>query len=372
MNSGVRSGVNEEMLNGSFNQHKIKRAAPILKAEPFVDGEYQISSSDNYKNVFIPTWNNKPEVLPSVVSLSGTPILTFQNTSAIIANPGMGKSSICEAICSSYLNPDADSLYFEVDQSCKGIVYVDNERTNTDVWNSFYRICRRAAIKEGEELKKVKIAGLRSVPRLAERKESIEYLLSNHECSLLLLDGAGDLVTDTNDLMEAAECRIWLRELTVKYKISVLTTIHPNPNSNKPRGHIGSEIIRESECVLLAKLCADDVRIITSDFEHGKNRNNPKLTTAYKWSDEQSMFVSANTESAPTKQSKKDKLARVEAENLALKVLSPPTALRYTDLVDKIMQALNQTESTAKRARDNMLAWKIIKKFDDGLYRTII
>lgn len=252
-----------------------------------------VSNTVNEK-VFIPTWNNRPEELPAVLMLNGTSILTHQNIAAVIADPGMGKSSLCEAICAVHLNGDIDALGFQGDTEFRGIVYADFERTNLDVWNSFNRMARRAQVPQGCDTNNIVIAGMRSVPRLAERMAAIEDLLSAHPCSLLLLDGAGDLVTDTNDINQAVECRIWLRELTVKFNLSIFTTIHPNPGTDKPRGHIGSEVVREAECVILAKRTEYDINLLTTDFAHGKNRNNKKFTTAYYWNDTEKMFTTTD------------------------------------------------------------------------------
>ena len=246
------------------------------------------------ENVFIPNWNNKPEELPPALSLNGVSILTNGNVTAVVAAPGAGKSSLSEAAAAWHLNFTADTLGFEGDENFEGVIYCDFERTNTDVWNSFNRMARRAGIPFGTEPEKVILVGMRSIPRLAERMQAIEYFLENNPCSLLLLDGAGDLVTDTNDLLQAIDCRIWLRELTVKYKVSIFTTVHPNPGSDKPRGHIGSEVCREAECVFLAKKIDGDIHILTTNFEHGKNRNGSDLTTAYQWSDQEMMFISAS------------------------------------------------------------------------------
>jgi hypothetical protein len=350
-----------------------KKAVPVIPLEVFT-GQQDLPTAPHLqvinKNVFIPEWGNRPEELPAVVKLGGTTILTHQNTAALIANPGGGKSSAMEAIAASYLNPMTDNLGFEVDPSCKGLIIVDNERTNLDVWNSFYRMCRRAQIPEGGAVPNVKIAGLRSVARLPERIKTIEYLLENNPCSLLLIDGAGDLVTDTNDLMQAIECRIWLREITVKYNISIFVTLHPNPNSNKPRGHQGSEICREAECVLLAKPYDDDTKIITSDFEQGKNRNNPKLTTAYRWSDNERMFISVDYgDLMAGRQTSKDQAGRIQAEALARVLLPPPTSLKHADFVNAIMQKTSQSEPTAKRKIKDMTGWGIARKYEDGFYR---
>ena len=62
--------------------------------------------------------------------------------------------------------------------------------------------------------------------------------------------------------------------------------MHPNKGSLTPRGHIGSEILREAEGVL-AITVTDEIRTLTSDFEHGKARNTGHATTCFEWSDEE-------------------------------------------------------------------------------------
>jgi hypothetical protein len=241
------------------------------------------------EKVFIPDWNNKPTEYPPVLLLNGVGVLTWQNLSAIIAAQGMGKSSLCEAILASFLNPDCDALGWEVDPLITGIIYIDFERTNTDVWNSFSRMAKRAGIKYGTDISKVVLVGMRSIPRLEERKAAIvAFLDANPLCKLLVMDGAGDLITDSNDLPQAIECRIWIRELTIRYGISIFTTLHPNPGTLKPRGHIGSEIMREAEAVMAIQK-KDDLRIIFSDFDHGKNRNGANIWGAYAWDDNEHM-----------------------------------------------------------------------------------
>lgn len=352
------------------NQSNGKQPVPIISPSAFT-GELPTGDAP-LKNVFLPDWFNKPDPLPGVISLAGTTILTHQNSAAIIAKPGAGKSSIIEAIAASYLNDTADNLGFEVDPFCKGVIVIDNERTNYDVWSSFYRMCKRAGISQGAEVSNVTIAGLRSVARLDERIATIEHLLKNHPCSLLLIDGAGDLVTDTNDLQQAIECRIWLREITVKYNIAILVTLHPNPNGDKPRGHQGSEICREAESVLLAKSYDEYTRIITTDFEHGKNRNNPKLTSAYGWSDEKKMFVTADLDNVNDLNPKKkaaENYKKQGVQQLAMVVLAPPKSLRNVELIAAIMDYTKQSEPTANRKINEMLKYDFVTKDAAGIYR---
>src|SRR5262245_48661209 len=91
-------------------------------------------TEDLRNKIFTPNWYNKPENVPAVVSLRSVPTLSYQNIFALIASPGLGKSAGCESICSAYINPFCDALGFSVDPNCRGIIYVDNERTDCDVW----------------------------------------------------------------------------------------------------------------------------------------------------------------------------------------------------------------------------------------------
>lgn len=320
------------------------------------------------QKVFLPNWDNKPAEQKAIITLNGISILTEENTSAIIAQAGTGKSSLCEAVVASSLNHSADCLGFNVDPDISGVVMLDFERTNPDVWNSFYRVARRAGIQTGQPLNKTVIAGLRHIPRLDERLKTIEALLQNYPCGLLILDGAGDIVTDTNDLGQAIEARIFLRELTAKHSLSVLTTLHPNPKDFKPRGHIGSEIHREAECVLVAKSFEGDVRILTSDFEHGKNRNASHVTAGYCWSDEYKMFVSCDID-PDTKQQKRIAAKEGQLSELAAKVLPKLKAKSYSDLVSELMEITAKSKDTAKRLVSDLNNGGFIKKCEDGLYR---
>lgn len=335
-----------------------KKSVPVTDTKKFT-GE---SESDK---VYIPTWDNRPIEREPVLKLKGTSILTSQNTTVLIAAPGIGKTSISEAICSAYLNRSSDCLGFEVDNTIPGIVIVDFERTKLDVWKSLSRIAQRAGIKHGAPLPGFLMAGMRAIPRLQDRLTKIENILANNPCGLLILDGAGDMVTDSNDLLQAIECRIILRELTNKYNLSIFTSLHPNPNSVKPRGHIGSEMLREAETALLAKKLSGENRIITTDFELGKSRNAGHVTAGYYWSVEHKMFLSSEVD-MPINDRTAIKTERIQS--IIQDVLPPETALSYMELVRLIVGKALCSEATAKRYITAADVNKWLTKRSDGKY----
>jgi hypothetical protein len=308
------------------------------------------------KKLFVPNWDNKPPKREPILFVNGIGILTFQNVSCIIAAPGVGKSSICESVCSAVIGTEGiDTLGLSVSSEITKVLYLDNERTSEDVWNSFDRAHRRSQT-QGKTIKDkvIDIVGLRMVAGLKERKQTIEALISEGSYDLVIIDGAGDLVNDTNSLVEAIECRVWFRELTSKYKVSILTTLHPNKGTVTPRGHIGSEIMREAETVL-GVLKEGEIRTITTDFAHGKSRNAGNVSSSYVWGIEQQMFVSCETpgKGRVIKLEPQELLSNDEINGMLAKVINLQR-LPYLDLLNDLKAYLKQNFSECKSG-DNVM-----------------
>jgi len=309
------------------------------------------------EGLFRPTWDNKPPYRKPILSVNGVGILKYQNISCILAAPGSGKSSICESIISSVINKDCDSLGFESD--IESILYIDFERAEEDVWTSFHRTMSRAKVKPGETISKANIISLRNVSNAKDRKAKIEQLLRHFNPELLLLDGIGDLVDDTNSLEQSIECKNWVRYITSEFEVSILTTLHPNKNSLTPRGHIGSEILREAEGVLAITVDSNEVRTLTSNFEHGKARNGGHATTCFEWSDENKMFVSAEV-----------------VEKVRITKAAPEEKLSHEELIQLVKDTHSQplnAESTKTKVKDYLDTkdFKYIKKHKSDILRFV-
>lgn len=313
---------------------------------------------------FIPNWDNKPPHKEPALKLNDVNVLSYQNISCVIASPGAGKSSTMESIVSAVINKQSDNLGFQTDVN--SVLYIDFERTETDVWNSFYRTMQRAKVQQGTNIENVKIISFRNISTAEKRKETIVSLLENQKFELLLLDGIGDLVNDTNSLFEAIECKNWVRWITSTYNVSIFTTLHPNKGTATPRGHIGSEILREAENVLLIEVNKDKTRTITTDFPNGKARNGSHANSSFVWSDEFRMFVS--TEFVATerkvKQAPQEKFEHQELINLVS--ITHPQKLTASETIEKLTNYLKTTVSYVKT--DNNSIKSFLKFLIDNNY----
>jgi hypothetical protein len=350
---------------------KIQEAPKLsyIQDEHIIEAELLQSNEVKNDKLFIPTWNNKPIEKEPILFLNGIGILTYQNISGFIAAPGVGKSSICESICAAIIGTkDIDTLGFSVSDEVKAVLYLDNERTPTDVWNSFSRMHKRSKTNEKSVIENtVDIVGLRSIARLDERKRTIEELIKNGSYQLVIIDGSGDLVQDTNSLAEAIECRIWFRELTSKYNISILTTLHPNKGSMTPRGHIGSEIVREAESVI-GVMNEGDVRTMTTNFAHGKSRNAAHVSSSFVWSEEDAMFVQCDKpDKRKVKTLEPQELLSIEEINLMLKKVLGSDKLSYADFSSKCKAYLKQNYLNQCKNGDNVMKTFIAYLTQNGI-----
>jgi hypothetical protein len=322
------------------------------------------------KRLFYPDWFNQPPYQPPILKLAGINILSAGNSMSVVSKAGIGKSSICEAIISKHLNPNCDGLGFTVSLQLgrEKILYMDTERSLQDSWKSWERIYIRAGIKKPEIDERIIVVNVKMVA-VAERKLYVEKILKNNrDVGLVMLDGAGHFIEDTNSLTEAVSFTNWKN--TFNPNIAIFKTMHTNPNDDKPRGHAGSEFIRDDEStLLLRRLINDDTREITSNFIHGKVRNdNDDFSTYYQWSDKHEMFVSVPDYQPKNKKGQgKDQKYFI----IAQEIFNGNSMLPFSTIVKGISEKTGKVYETSKQIFFRHFQDKLIVKSDEGKWKII-
>ena len=86
-----------------------------------------------------------------------------------------------------------------------------------------------------------------------ERFQFIEWLIYESEykndIGLLSIDGFVDLCTDFNSLEKSTKLTDKLLKWTGEKNIHITGVLHANPNTTKPKGHLGSRIMEKAETV---------------------------------------------------------------------------------------------------------------------------
>lgn len=251
----------------------------------------------------------EPEPFSDIISFQGKSFLSIGNVAAIVAPPGSGKSNVMDAIAGVSVNPNCDGLGFKVETYGKRILHIDTERSYNDAIKgyrrTFYRIDgeRNTHLISGPDIINYDFEMFKEVPDVTLKRSKIHRYIVSEEYKLILIDGITDLMLDPNKLEESQVLISWLGAMASKFNVAILVTIHDNPKGVKgaPRGHVGSELQRKVEGMLLIDHAPNDKNIkrITNDFEFGKLRNSGGSTDNYfEWKEH--MFVS--TDYKPTKE----------------------------------------------------------------------
>ena len=86
---------------------------------------------------------------------------------------------------------------------------------------------------------------------------------------LVIIDGIADLITDINNIEESINIVQKLMEWSDNTNSHILTILHLNPGSDKPKGHLGTFIMQKAESIAMVSKIDDK----SSSIKPGYARN---------------------------------------------------------------------------------------------------
>ena len=312
------------------------------------------------KRIYFPNWDNSPPEQESIIKFNGTHLLSKGGLMCLCAKAGVGKSSLTEAFVSSHLNDKSDSLAVKVYLNPKRnkVLICDTERSAWESHKAWFKLMKRAKIKKGSNIdKKVIFANLKALS-VDEKKDFVKNIMEeNNDIGLIIFDGSSDFIYNTNDQVESNKFIEWLN--TFNPNIALICTIHTNPNDNKPRGHLGSELLRKCESVLLAKK-EGELYTLTTDFEdYGKNRHGKHQSVNYKYSDEEDMFIV--TDEKPTKTKP---IVNEKYKQMANDIFGENEHLKFGEIVNSIAKITSKEYDKSKSIFFDNFKNKICEKVE--------
>ncbi len=309
----------------------------------------------------------EPQNGAASIALGETELIRPGEMLLICASPGTGKSNLMEVIATlvtaaaTGIQP-VDALGFSLPcaTGASRCLIIDGERTRDDAHASLRRIFRRVdkneSIIEDGRIRGLDFRIFVEIATVAERKQELLSLLSLKKYDYLILDGALDFCLDPNDQRLSIEAVRWLRAVAAKFNLSVVTTLHPNPGSTKPVGHLGTFLCRWCRAVLLLQKQPDGTRTITSDFDNGKlSHASEQVTQSFTWDDSLSLFVSAQKPQCQAGKGRKTatSVREIIQEVYAKKITTQLTAIELRRILQKEYAKTDwQVRDTLKTAMD--------------------
>ena len=294
---------------------------------------------------------NIPDPEP-VILQNDTVMLTKGNFSAVVGAAKSRKTFFVTAVAGAYLCPD-EYLGMHAPKDAGNVLYIDTEMATGHVGRVAKRIHRIAGLDPKENSPKLNVLCLREYAP-EQRKSIFELAIEYYKPQFVILDGVADLVDDVNDPGASSEVVTLLLRLTKEKDIHIMTIVHTNPGGDKPRGHLGSEVMRKAEGLYIVKSGGDNSTvqvercrdIAVNDFAFFVDSTGlPQLTEIQK--------------TTP----KGEKLMDLFKEIVPL-----PNTISYADLVAKVMGVSNVKDRMAKRKISDALNKGVIEKNNADMY----
>jgi hypothetical protein len=341
-------------INSLDSQNKDKQIEGILQNY----SKYRISASDQIKSP-IP-----------VISINGSSISTEGNITVLCGDAKSGKSALCNVVLAGAINAPGNKLDgftgFEVMENASGkaVLHFDTEQAKHQHAKTLLNgiLSRVGLTQEPPFLMTYNIREL-DIKDYQSVCEKIFYA-ANHKFKgihLAVIDGIADFIGSVNDETESNKIIHFFEKLAIKYKTPIIVVVHNNPNSEKQRGHLGSQLQRKAESVLAIKRNGN-VSHIDPRFLRGAGiADIPMIQFEYDAS--KGYHVSCGVHIKIDVEEKHLE----ELEELAAKVFSS-TPIKYKTAVGELMNLTKLKLRSVKAKIKEMLEIEIISKTNNGLY----
>lgn len=301
----------------------------------------------------------------TVVKIGGESISTQGNVTTISGAPKSAKSAFASVLIAGSI---AEHEYDGFDDlevlKCQGkaVLHFDSEQARHQHQRNLKTILKRAGLK-------ICPTNLLSYNIRKEELESYKTITSElfsaaydkfSGIHMAVIDGGADYIQDVNDPTKSNGLVKFFEDLALKYNTVVIVIVHLNPNSDKERGHFGSQLQRKSESILTIKKLGE-VSVVEPKFLRTAG-NIPLIQFTYDKVKGYHVYCGVKqTSNDADKHIERKK----ELEKIAAEIFAQPVSLRYEDAINMIMKYTCKGETVSKSRFKEMKAHRMIRQGED-------
>jgi hypothetical protein len=185
---------------------------------------------------------------------------TLGNILLVQAKGKAGKTYFTSALTASLLsNKEYVGFRGFLPEEKSKVIYFDTEQGQEDARTVQNRIYKMAGLPVDQEYLNLEYYCLRALTA-PERCDLIEFIIYHSQnIGAIIIDGVRDLINDFNDTKDSFIMINKLMKWTEEKKVHIITILHQNPNDDKARGHLGTELTNKAEFIIsIGRNKADD------------------------------------------------------------------------------------------------------------------
>jgi hypothetical protein len=302
-----------------------------------------------------------------LITIEGHNILSYGNIMVIAGKVKTGKSAVVYNVISGSINHNLnvfDSLGVDIEPNLnkKAVVHFDTEQSEYDWHSRLMNAMKRINVTEMPEyFQSYHILEFTIGERLRIIEKAVEYNYRKFGgIHLVLVDGVADLVKSVNDEQESNLVVDTFHRLSVEYKCPIILVVHLNPDGIKTRGHLGSQLDRKAESVIMIER-DDDICTINPKYCRNANAVDIPLVQ-FTWDSEKGYHVSCGIKTGREKIE-----AKIDEYKDAIDTIfsNGINELNKSDFKEALMKELGIKRSASYNAINFMLENEIILEDSD-------
>ena len=309
---------------------------------------------------------NPPAPARAIYEMNRHKVCTPGNLTAICAKAKVGKSALVGGFIAAAFGMDGDTLGIDsVNLDHHAVIHFDTEQSPADhhllVATALFRV---RLMEHPAWLKSYRVADIAMKQRFDLLEHALRQARKDHGgVHSVILDGVADFISDPNDPAEAFSAVERLHRLAVTHDTAIISVLHINPGSetNKTRGHLGSQLERKAETNLTLK--KDDGGISTvfstvSRHAHIPEQDGPR----FKWDETAMMHVSCSSSRAETAQENNSRLRSIVGDVFA------DGGLKYTAAIAAVAKGAGVGTKRAEALFSDMKKASLIAQDSTGYW----
>lgn len=305
--------------------------------------------------------NEKIKFSPPILVHQAKAIL-FPNTINVIqGKTGVHKSRLAEIFASVLITEENDKTLLGFNSNLNEellVIYLDTERNLKDQFPAAIQsILHHAGFQRSDNPESLGYTSLINIDR-TERFRALEQYLEHirTQCDthlLIILDVLSDCISDFNSAEESLKMIDMMNKMINDSNVTFLAIIHENPNGNKARGHLGTELTNKASTVIQVSFDddkdAEQSDILKINFK--KCRSTGRYNAMYaKYCPEQQTLVSVSPDQLPEKAKGAPKKAKPqEVKNFIRELLSNQNRIQKSELIDRLASAFSTSPNTIRK-----------------------
>lgn len=268
---------------------------------------------------------------PPPVLYQGDKVMISKGDFSVVVGAAKSRKTFCiSAMVGAYLCAD-EYMNMSSPNDAGNVLWIDTEQSIYHAAKVAKRVCRIAGLPTDQKTERFRMLCFREYEP-DRRRELTDKAIRLYQPSLVVVDGAADLILDVNDSSESAKLATMFMDITKELDNHIVTVLHTNPGGDKPRGHLGTNFLNKAQALFIVRADGD---ISTVSVERCRDIAVDDFAFA------------VNNEGLPVLASIPDKSDKLDNLNAIFCKYTQP--IRSTDLRDAIMVNEGIKKSMANR-----------------------